>query len=116
MIRALLLTIALLLPATGLAQRVPGPETVRFVFPCEAKAVTRIWVDDEIFWDSEAHGLMLLESCDTLEIHVDWYESIVLEWLATNSAGRPVAMRMRLFPNGTMVPEHKVPESQRLDV
>ena len=88
----------------------------KLMFPCNAKAVSRIWIDEEIFWDAERQGLMMLEECDMLELNVDWSESIVVEWFATSSTGEIMTMRFRLFRNGVFVPEKSIPTSRKMDV
>jgi hypothetical protein len=85
---------------------------VKLHFPCEAVAVSRIWVDDEVFWDYTDTGLMLLDPCGTLELYLDWTDSIVVEWLIRSDNDEAKMIRFRFFPDGTFQPEYKIPESK----
>jgi len=96
--------------------RKPGASTVALKFPCTAKAVTRIWVDDEIFWDGEQTGLMMLKTCDTLELHILWYESVVVEYLNQDEQGRVSMFRAKLYVDGRLVPMLSIPEFKELKV
>ena len=108
------LSVLLSLLLVGIAQAATINQA-NIMFPCEAKAVTRIWVDEEPFWSSE-HGLMLLEKCDMLELHIPWSESIVVEYLYEDPLMGVRFERVRIYSDGRAVREHQIPtaRSQRL--
>lgn len=96
--------------------RKPGAGTVALKFPCTARAVTRIWVDDEVFWNAVSTGLMMLEPCDTLELHIVWYDSVVVEFFNEDKPDEVTLIRVKLTIDGRLVPLDIIPESRRLKV
>lgn len=99
--------------------RKKAPSTVKLNFPCDIKeaSIARIWIDDEIFWDSDETGFLRVKRCEPLELqNLEWYDSIVVEYLVLPEQGMPQLHRFRLFPDGMFVPEWKIPQSKRFEL
>lgn len=107
--KGFLLTMLLLMGTAEGAEMSAKYDHARLVFPCDAMAITNIWIDDEVFWDS---GPIWLEPCSTFEISAEWNDSIVIEWIAKTKDGQNKLLRFRLYPGGYMVPEDKIPQSR----
>ena len=55
----------------------PASGGVVLMFPCEARLVTRIWVDGVIFYDQE----IKLRECDQMEVRAPFEREVVIEWV-----------------------------------